>query len=303
MRILFLSTSSNETTKYADSLKCLNPESVRIIRYDEPQCNDPQLFSIAREYDPAFIVYIGSRWGAQPSITTLAMLTNKVAPSVHICSDAADPPWHDLLNEYHYKGAFAVQVAIDGNKNWPTAEKNLTLLTPVEDFAPAEGLIDHDKRNVIAGYAGNPGSDGSLRRTIISELAFRQSVKVRLRDGDIGTYPDYFKFLLDCRLSLNIALSATQTALQVKGRVLESGLAGCCLLETARSPASEWFTPGVDYFEYSGWQQADDLIKKLACDPLVTQAMGSNLRKKVLAEHSPLRFWSKILDRIGIRRA
>jgi len=302
VKILFLSTSSNETTKYAESLGCLNPESVAIIRYDDENYVDSLVIAKAKEYAPDFIVYIGSRWGAQITILTLAKLNTEIAPTVHICSDAADPPWHDLLMEYHYAGAFALQVAIDGNKQWPLhgTSAGMTALTPV-DPSRFNGFKPHSDRSIACGYAGNPGSEGSVRRHILSELVFHHAIDVRLRAEGPDSYGKMCAYMQDCRISINLSHTGTQAAKQVKGRVVEAALAGSCLLELAGSPTCDWFSLNADFLQYEGPGDAIETIKHYSTRPEETEAMGRRLREKVLAEHTPLKFWSKICERIGVK--
>ena len=301
MRILFLSTSSNETIKYAESLGCLNPESVAIIRYDDENYVDSLVIAKAKEYAPDFTVYIGSRWGAQVTILTLARLNAEIARTVHICSDAADPPWHDLLMEYHYAGAFALQVAIDGNNKWPLhgTATGMTALTPI-DPARFNGVKPHAERTIACGYAGNPGSEGSFRRYLLSELMFHKAIDVRLRSNAADTYQGMCDYMQNCRISLNLSHTGTQAAKQVKGRVVEAALAGSCLLELAESPTRDWFTAGEDFLEYQRPGDAIETIQHYSKHPEETQAIARRLREKVLAEHTPIKFWTKILTRIGV---
>jgi hypothetical protein len=104
-------------------------------------------------------------------------------------------------------------------------------------------------------------------------------------------------------MSLNIAWSGTEATLQVKGRVVESALAGCCLLETKGAPTKDWFTPGVDYLEYGDQFEAEQIIRRLQNEPEATQAMGQALRAKVLNNHTPEKFWNRIFERIGLNVA
>jgi hypothetical protein len=302
MRALFLSTSSNETTKYMESLACLNLGPVEMLRYDEQEVTDANLHSRIKDFKPDIIVYVGSRWGAQPSTHTLAHINANVAPCVHLCSDAADLPWHDLINEYHYAGAFALQVAIDGNKKWPLdgLPDGMTLLTPINPTHFTSPPKPHAERKIVCGYAGNAGSQGSIRRNILTELMLRNLLTVRMRDDEPGSYDKCCEFMSDCRISINIPYSGTQAALQVKGRVIEAGLAGSCLLELGGSPTSDWFKPGEDYVEYYTVGQAMQVIEMLHDKPEATQAYGEKLRARVLAEHSPQVFWNKVFERIGI---
>lgn len=305
MKSLVLSTSTNETTKYSDSLKPYG--EVKLLAYDQLGHSEPLMMERAKEYAPEFVVYIGSRWGPQPSMAALARINSSVAPMVHICSDAADPPWWDLLQMYHYNACFALQVAIDGSRKWPLADSQMTALTPV-DPATFPPFKPHAERGIVCGYAGNTGSGpGSKRTGMLSALLgmppVGELIDIRNRSNLPYTYESYCSYLSKSRMSLNIAWSGTEAALQVKGRVIESGLAGACLLETVGAPTSDWFRPGLDYLEYKDQMEAEQIIRRLENEPDATQAMGESLRARVLAEHTPEKFWGRIFERIGVKVA
>jgi spore maturation protein CgeB len=104
-------------------------------------------------------------------------------------------------------------------------------------------------------------------------------------------------------MTFNTAFSGTEAALQVKGRVVESALAGALLLETKGAPTSYWFRPGVDYLEYETTDDAVSLIRQLTHEPEQTQALAMSMRSRILAEHTPAHFWARILERIGMKVA
>lgn len=304
MKALFLTTGTNEVLKYVDSLANLPSWETRNLRYDELGHSEQLMLSRAKEYAPDLIVYIGSRWGMVPSTAALAHLNHHLAPSVHVCSDAADPPWHDMLLDYHYKGCFALQVSIDGSHKWPLADSGLTALTPV-DPSTFSTPKPHAERSVVVGYAGNPGSgNGSKRTGMLSALLAMppvgRMIDLRIRSNLPYTYESYCDYLGKCRMSLNIAWSGTEATCQVKGRVVESGLAGACLLETAGAPTNTWFTPGIEYLEYRDQFEAEQIIRRLENEPAETQAIGEALRRRILAEHTPTHFWNAIFKRIGL---
>ncbi len=300
MRALFLVTGTNEVLKYAESLGGLGHQ-IRILRYDLPGLSDETLSGRVKEENPDLIVYIGSRWGQQPSAAALASINAHVAPMVHICSDAADTPWHDALRNYHQQSSFAVQVAIDGSHKWPTSAQNLTLLTPVDPKMFGEPA-PHAQRSIICGYAGNPGAGVGNRTKMLSELlALKVIDQLHIRSNLPHTNEMYNRVLGLCRMSVSIAWTGTEAATHVKGRVLESALAGALLLETKGSPTSYWFRPGLDYLEYETADDALDIVRRLERDPEATQAMALSLRERVMREHSPSKFWHRILDRIGMK--
>lgn len=278
------------------------PCVVTWLAYDSPGVTEASLYASAKAAAPDFIVYIGSRWGLQPSISTLATINEKIAPMIHLCSDAADVPWHDLLRDYDRGSAFALQVTIDGNPNWPGADRGLTLLTPIAASHFPQPL-PHAVRPIACSYAGNKGSEGGGRRMILTELMFENLLTIRVRDGGLDGYGGYCDHLIRSRMTLNVPLSGTEQAMQVKGRVVEAGLAGAALLEMGGAPTKNWFRPGIDYMEYATIQDAAMLIREFTQRPDKTQAMGESLRARVLAEHSPTVFWGKIMERIGLKVA
>lgn len=301
LKALFIKTSSNETDKYVDCLATLQLGPVEKIAYDTPGLEDETLVAKAKELAPDVIVYIGARWGKTVSPAALAHMNAKVAPTVHICSDAADAPWHDLLREYHQCGAFSLQVAIDGSHKWPLSNHAMTALTPVEPGLFGRPL-PHKERPIPCGYAGNPGAGNGSRRTgMLSALLERKTIdQLHIRSNLPHTNGMYNRFLGLCRLSVSIAWTGTETALHVKGRVLESGLAGACLLETKGAPTSYWFRPGLDYLEYGTPDEATDIVRRLANEPEASQAIGFSLRQRILNEHTPHHFWTRIFNRIGL---
>lgn len=304
MRSLFLSTSTNETDKYLDSLKNLGLGESEIMRYDVPGLSDELLYSRVKEWKPDFVVYIGGVFGRQPSAAALANITNRIAPMVLICSDAADIPWHEVLRRYTQTGAFALQVAIDGSHKWPDSSQHMTALTPVDPALFTQDNKPHSERGINCGFAGNGGGGpGSKRTQLLAFLLQQRILDLRIRSDLPYTYEAYCDYLGKCRISLNTAWTGTEAAMHVKGRVLESGLAGACLLETKGSPTSYWFRPGLDYLEYESPAEAAQIINRLANEPEATQAMGDSLRRRVLAEHSPAQFWQRIFDRIGMKVA
>ncbi len=300
MKALFLVTGTNEVLKYAESLGGLGHQ-IRLLRYDLPGLSDDTLSSRVKEEKPEIIVYIGSRWGQQPSPAALASINAHVAPMVHICSDAADTPWHDALRNYHQQSSFALQVAIDGSHKWPTSERGLTLLTPVDPKMFGEPA-PHAQRSIICGYAGNPGAGIGNRTKMLSELLGLKVIdQLHIRSNLPHTNEMYNRFLGLCRMSISMAWTGTEQAMHVKGRVLESALAGAVLLESRGAPTSYWFRPGLDYLEYSTAEEARDIVRRLEHEPESTQAMAWSLRERVIREHSPARFWEQIFSRLGIK--
>lgn len=283
-------------------MRLLDHGVVDMVRYDGASSTDQGLYTKVRDFKPDFAVYIGSRWGKTPGIPCLTSINEKVAPLVHICSDAADLPWFDLLRVYENSGCFSLQVAIDGSQRWPLADTQMTALTPVDPASFPLGSRAHELRGIACGYGGNAGGGPGTKRTdMLAAMLSAKSIDMRARTNLPHTYEAFCDFLQNCRMSFNTAYTGTEAALHVKGRVIESGLAGAVLLETKGAPTSYWFRPGVDYLEYETTDEAVAIIRRLANEPDETAAIGMSLRNRVLAEHTPAHFWGRIMDRIGLK--
>ena len=307
MKGLFVTSATNETIKYGESFEYLGHE-VATAKYTNRighkgqgtvGIGDAEIISRAKEYAPDLIVYIGSRWGDLLSIPALKTLRG-IAPTVHICSDAADKPWWDLLVDYDKAQAFDLQVAIDGNKEWPLHATQLTCLTPFRPDQYPAVPPSHRFRAHAWGYAGNPGGRGSKRKAMMDPMA-QLGMAVRLRDPAPGTHQAYIDFMCSCRIVVNFPHTGTQRYMHVKGRVIECGMTGAVLLEQRGAPTHDWFTPGEDYLEYDSPAEAKVIVDRLAHNYEVTQTMGERLRAKVLSQHGPDKFWGRILERVGTK--
>jgi len=205
---------------------------------------------------------------------------------VHVCFDAPCHEWWPLLEEYKKGETFDLQVSITGRDpfcDWAT-------LTPSDPelFSPKPGNV----RDIDVGFAGSwTGED--TRWKILGPLG--DFVTKQRREAPMKPTAYYADFLRRCRASINVAeVGGTVKAKHVKGRVVESGLAGCMLLEQAGSPTKEWFTVGSDYLEYEGPED----IRRIVSDPgFRNQAaeLGGRLREKMAAHH-PRFFWQRVLD-------
>jgi len=315
--ILFVSTETNEIPKYGESLAGLGHQ-VEVVRFIHRKIDgkfstqpDAEILEKATALKPELIVYVGTCGGNMPTTALLQKLNQEIAPSVLICSDAADEPspWWPLLHEYDREGCFTVMVAIDGNRNWPFAGKGITALTPVPPAYFAKGAKPHRDRARVFGYAGNIGG---IRPDKVTGIIWGRGPLVRemmgfgleTRDRDLreDSYPEVADFMCESRITPNFAETGSFQRMHVKGRVVEAGLARCTLLETRGSPARDWFTPGVDYLEYETVEDARRHGELLKDQPDETERYGQRLHDRVMAEHAPDKFWGRIFDKAGLRQ-
>lgn len=303
MRALFLETGTSEVQKYAKSLENLGLGPVTAVRYDISGGSEAIMYGQIKDFSPDLVVYIGQCGGRQSSIATLCKIKT-LCPTVHVCSDAADQPWWELLRAYHAAGAFSLQVAIDGSHKWPLSSSQMTALTPVDPALFPQKIKPHSERGTICGFAGGAGGGpGSKRTQVLTAMLEKGVIDLRVRSNLPYTYDAYCKYLSNLRMHVNVAYTGTEEAVHVKGRVLESGIAGALLLETKGSPTSYWFRPGMDYLEYANAAEAVAIVRRLENEPQESQQMAESLRARVLNEHSPAQFWQRIFERIGLKVA
>lgn len=310
MKGFFITTTTNETHKHHESFACIGHQ-VGCYIYNHarnPGASasgaqlDSEILAAAKAFAPDVIVYIGACGGNTPSPASFERLKNEVAPTVHFCSDAADDPWWPLLVEYDKARCFSLQVALDGTKNWPLADTQLTALTVVDHERFPFTPTPHAERPIIFGFAGNYGGNSKnraidpRRQMIDSMVPF--GLQCRPRDAGSNTYPDYVDYLCRCRIVVNFPQTGTRRFLHVKGRVIEAALAGALLLEQLSSPTHDWFEPGVDYLEYRGVKDARKIVEHYAARPDESQEIAERLRKKVRDFHGPKDFWRRIFERI-----
>jgi hypothetical protein len=296
VKILWASFSFMTAEPWHASLKywAEGRHDVAVCWYDYLQ-PDHDLLDAAYDFRPDIILYTGmADWNKTPSLSTFRRL-RKYAPIVHISGDLSDPPYDPYLKRYGEDGTFDLTVNIDGNDEWNRhGAKGITLLSPTapQFFEGAKPLCE---RSIDFGFAGGLGSPS--RREIVEHLQKEAGLVVKPYDNRWGSYADYARFLMDCKIVLNIPFSGSDAVRQVKGRVLEAGLAGCVLLDHVESASSHWFTPCFDYLVYSGKEHAADAVK---VGESLLQKFAYHLSTKVREEHSPDRFWGRVFSEVGL---
>src|SRR3990167_5695811 len=178
-------------------------------------------------------------------------LLRKIAPVISLCSVAADKPWHTVLDVYRKQECFDLQVSIDGAHGSPV---DLVTLTPV-DAGPFSG--PNPERDIHCGFSGTVGRWNS-RSELVNALVWFGGLTVRARQGS-ERYEDHVQFLRRCQMVMNISFTGTGHNHHIKGRVLEAGWAGCCLLEMEESPIAEWFPEGC-WISYRDPKEAAEII-------------------------------------------
>jgi hypothetical protein len=289
---LFLTTSTMNTEPVLESL----PDAGRYFYDKGISPPDREMLDMTYAFDPEVVLYIGCTGGPHlPSASSFARMRKAGRKTVCLAFDASDESWHPHLAEFKEKGSFDLVVNIDGNDAWPrVTERDFTALTPIAaKYWEPHWLTSLDCRPVRFGFAGGYASPS--RAHIVTWLQKFAELQIPVRNERFGTYQEYADFMMSCRVALSVPWSGVSEVGQVKGRVLEAGWAGCCLLEHVDSPTKHWFTPGVDYAVYRDRNEA--LMAIHQTDRGVTaQKMADNLSRRVRAEHSAEIFWGRVWE-------
>ena len=253
-------------------------------RYDDrPYERHEELIAQAKHLNPDAIVYLGAldegpdRFRPVPSPAILRRLRD-VAPSIFLCGDASDSAWWATLDVYCAEECFSRYVSIDGTER----DGFTTKLTPVDPrpYAPKPW----DERTVPVGYTGSNGGEraGPLGATGAASPG-------------IVSHEEMARWLCNCKVVVNSPLNGTGNADHVKGRVVEAGFAGACLLERRNGATARWFTPGVDYIEYENPDDAREKAHWLLSNPGPAKTIAGQFQERVFAEHNAFTFWGDLL--------
>lgn len=265
--------------------------SVRVEQYDN-RAHDRhgELVDLAKGLAPDAIVFIGAveRYHGRPVIRSdVHRALRDVAPYIHMCNDAADPPWWPDLEEYNRLGCFDVQVSIDGSRATPLAEfdEGIVKLTPI-DHRPFEPRpwAERNRGMILIGGRGI-----NQRGGFVGEMCARGMTFLPGPDG--RSYEQFAAEMCDARVAFNFPESGSGQVSHVKGRVVEAGFAGCVLLERVGSPTADWFERGVDYLEYTDPDSARAAAE--GADP----EMARRFHDRVVREHHPAVFWKDVFGR------
>ncbi len=297
MRIVVLTTGTNNVLPIVGGLPALG-HRVKTIIYDEmTHAEHARLPLLCAAHKPDWVLYVGAlaehHGKPVPTTDVLAAIAARF-PLVHLCFDGAEPVWWQRLQEYYDHGRFALQVNIDGTRTGPIGDRGLTLLPPVDITQYSSPA--HATRSIPCGFSGGLHAG---REDIIGPLVQRWLLSFRERDTVAG-HELYRAFLAQCRTGVNDARTGGMTGrLHVKYRASELAAAGCLVLETRGSPLADWFTPGEDYLEYDGVEEAASLIIWAKQNVAAAEAMAAKARAKVAERQRPEVFWSQVEERLG----
>lgn len=211
------------------------------------------------------------------------------AKVINLVCDATDHPWHPPLMEYRKKECFDLYVGLDGPLDAPVDMGTVTPIDPkFYDTMPAP------PRDIRCGFSGNQ-SVRTLRETLISTLTKQGLLMVRPRTSAL--YSEYAMFLRHCQMVFNVGLTGTATRLHLKGRVVETGLAGAALIEMKGSPVEKYF-PKESVFYYTNAADAEKIIRTASRSEIADKA--ALFSEKMRTDYNPQKIYGEMLTRVGL---
>ena len=290
MRAIFFATCSPNNQCLINAFTCLGVDT-KVVQYDVPGLNIQHVLQAER---PDVAIYVGGhpRYHCNPFMPNSDLIAeaNAVSPIIHICSDAADHPMWELLQEYNDKKSFRLQVLMDGCKNSPPAAYSHVELTPV-DPANFAKVAWEDKPTPL-GFSGGKG----CRTAVLDFLQSRGAIEY-FSGSPNRPYNEMCDFFTRCRAILNYGMTGSGQHFHIKGRVVEAGLAGAALFENDQSPLADWFEPHVDYLP---WSSFEDILGLLQRPDEELKTMAARFHEKMVERHSAQAFWKRVFAIAGI---
>ena len=271
---------------------------VHVIQYDNRgHDRHHELIGEIEREKPDFVVFIGAveiYHGKPVPVSDVLCRIRKIAPFVHMCNDAGDPPWWPMLEEYHARECFDVQVNIDGALETPIANfaEGMTLLTPIDTrvFHPRPWA----ERKATACLVGGHGH--GARGAAIDELRRRGVLEFYEGKAETRPYAEMADIMCHHKYVFCHPMTGSGQRTHVKGRVVECGFAGAALIELGDSPTSSWFRGG-EFFSAKDFDYVEQVVRA-DCG----ERTAERLNQAVNECHTPRVFWKKVLTKAADQR-
>ena len=295
MNILFTSVSSMNLEPIVTGLE-KEMGSIHLCKFDkgkEEQHHhegevDHEILVAFDTHKPDVVIYSGPAEGkCRPFLSTFHTM-RKTAKVVNLICDGGCPNWHPLIELYNKEDCFDLNVNIDGNDNWPSREKDITSVGPIDQRYYKKTNIE---KVVDFGFAGGLGS--LERREATDRLKQSCGLLMAHRNERWGTYNLYADFMLSCKAVFNMGKTGSGKAHHVKYRIIESALACACVFEEVNPITQKYFTPNVDYVEYKDLPHLEQRFAEVM-ECRSWSNYGENLQNKEQQNYSTEKFWKRV---------
>ncbi len=289
MKALFVTSEGQEPATVMSGWSYWNEPCLRVTFDITGVKNDVKIIEAVKDFKPGVIFYIGGHAGpGLPTIETLCALRS-YAKCINLVCDATDHPWHPPILEYKKHECFDLHVGLDGPLEAPVDMSTVTPLDP-----RAYDTMPRPTKDIHCGFAGNQGYK-TARETLVTTLSKEGLLMVRPRSTAL--YSEYAMFMRHCEMVFNVGLTGTAERLHIKGRTIETGLAGAALIEMDGGPADKWF-PRESIFFYNTIDDARKIIKDSSKNEIADKA--SMFSEVVRTKYSPQKIYGEMLARVGL---
>lgn len=310
-KILYLRTNSFQCEPHVGSIVQFAEQSkeYEVIVKDYFVADvDNQVTEWVAHYQPDYLVWLGVCGSVyQPTPTRFWIFRKSGVKTIMLCPEASHPDWDKVIKEFHEHDSFDLIVNLDGNEKWDKRDKGFTTLAIFDQRPYRKPQLPLKDRPIDVGFCGGVGFTGTMRQRLVdhfkkvSSLKFEElPFKFSWQGGE--SYQEYADFMMSCKIIINPAHSSNENVLHVKGRVIETGLAGCMLLEQNGSPINEWFSGEVCYF-FETPQTAENVARYILSELRIGSDYAHpypvNLQKQVLEKYSPDKLWSAIFNKLN----
>ena len=288
--------------------------------YRRDEINDDAFLEALRHINPAAIFYGADIVGERAPTNSMYHAMRSIAPLISILPDGGDPNWAGVCREIRDDGRFDLVVSIDGVHS--DAVDHVTL-TPVDARLYSD---PPQHRKIRCGFSGSwltPMDPAKIPRGDIRRQHPRAETWAALEEykGAVvqkhsleRSVRSYAQFMMQCKIAIGMSWAQVPKVIcdkrgrpkqilwdsnhQLKGRVLDAAWAGCCLLESAGSPVSEWFLEG-SFFRYSSPEEMLYLLRVLSDAEIETAAQKLNAQVK--AHYHPRSIYGEMLSKVGVQ--
>ncbi len=302
MRILYLRNTGMQCIPHVGSILQLGQEqdyAVKVFDYFTDNSDD-KILKTVREFIPDIVIWLGVCGGPYETRPETFRDIRKSAKTVCLCPEASHPDWDRLIKKFYEAESFDLIVNLDGNSEWDCRKNGLTTLA-IFDQRPFVTPMPWDFRFNEVGFCGGSGSPGTMRQRLIDSLKNVSREKFRFIEFPFEekafTYQSYANFMMCSKIIVNAAGSSGDKSKHVKGRVIETGLAGACLFEEEGSPIDQWFSK-ESYITFSSPEDCIEKIDRMLQDPLPLRKAALNLYHEVREKYSPSTLWNQVFSRL-----
>ena len=211
--------------------------------------------------------------------------------------------WWDTCSDTFAAHAYELNKCIDvhGVMDNPTLNfgnsKEALLLKNTSKvlFCPYKILMQSYEKDINVIFIGQTNSYRDIRNEYIeylkiNNIAFYSSTHERTKQLP---HEDYYKLMFRSKIGINFSSSVDKH--QLKGRVAETMLTGCLLVEERNEQTSHLFSEGEDYVAFSTKEELIEKIKYYQINENERKKIAESGRRKAQLLFNGRQFWDTIL--------